>query len=486
MKLSNAFTLIAFLAARATLAQTFSPEVEQKIRQVETHLQPPIQLAGQPTEYYTIQDRMEHYQVPSVSIAVVNNGRIEWAKAYGYLESDSLRKADTSTLFQAASISKPVTALAALRWVEEGRWQLEEDINSYLKSWKLKSNRFANPKPITLRQLLSHTAGVTVHGFRGYIPGEAVPSLTQILNGEKPAISPPILSNIEPGTRWRYSGGGYTVVQQALQDGAGVDFPALMQRTVLAPLGMSRSTFIQPLPDAYQGNASRGHSEEGKPVPGGWFIYPEGAAAGLWTTPSDLARYLIEVQKSFRGESNRLLSAEMTKAMLTRQQGIHGLGPEVLTAEEDVVFAHGGSNVGYKCYFYGMAKAGKGVVIMTNADNGMKLVFELMRSLAQTYGWPHYKPFTRTLANVSNQQLSKLAGHYQLKDNPKLTLEVAAGEGHLLVKELWNGRKFSLLPESELAFFVKGEGGSFKFATSADGTTTGLLAFGEDQWVKVK
>lgn len=448
-------------------------------------LMPAVQRAGESPVRYTLADRMRRMNIPAVSIAMVNNGKLEWAKAYGYTSADSLQEANTQTLFQAASISKPIAALGALKLVEQGKLSLDADINQYLKHWKIKPSRFTTKQPVTLSGLLSHTAGLTVHGFGGYPTGKQLPTMVQILNGEKPANSPPVVSDTVPGVRTNYSGGGYVVMQQAVEDVTGESFPDFMQKAVLGPIGMTHSTYQQPLPESLKANASVAHFGNGKKIVGDWNTYPEMAPAGLWTTPSDLAQYIIEVQQSLKGNANHVLSEQMTKAMLTNQLGGHGLGPALAGKGDALAFSHGGSNAGYKCQFYALAGLGQGVVIMTNSDRGMELIDELMRSVSSAYGWSNFKPVTKKVIQLSPQKLVALAGKYTVKGQPNLIMEISAGKNELRVKQLWNRFEFSLQPESALDFFATDDGEPVKFETAADGTIIGLLAFGREHWTKM-
>jgi CubicO group peptidase (beta-lactamase class C family) len=241
------------------------------------------------------------------------------------LEAGSDKPVNAETLFQAASISKPVAAMAALALVGRGKLALDEDVNRKLVSWKVPENDFTKEEKVTLRRLLSHSAGLTVHGFPGYAADEPVPTLRAVLDGAKPANTKAILPDMTPGSSWRYSGGGYCVVQQLLMDVTGKPFPLLLQEMVLGPLGMNHSSYEQPLPSAKCGLAAVGHTSTGQPIKGKWHIYPEMAAAGLWTTPSDLARFAIELQKCRIGKSKRVLSTRMAQQMLTAQIGDAGL-----------------------------------------------------------------------------------------------------------------------------------------------------------------
>ena len=486
MKLLCTILLLLWLIP-TSFSQSVSPDVAKRIEQVETTLLPAVQIVDKPLIKYTLAERMRQFNVPAVSIAVVNNGKLEWAKAYGYLNTDSSRKANAQTLFQAASISKPVTALGALKLVEQGKLNLDTDINQYLTSWKIKASRFTAEKPVTLRGLLSHTAGLTVHGFAGYPKGKPRPTTVQILNGENPANSPAVVSDTVPGVRHQYSGGGYVVVQQAVEDVTGKPFAAFMQETVLSPVGMSHSTYKQPLPESMGKNVAAAHFGNGKKIPGDWNIYPEMAPAGLWTTPSDLAQYIIEVQQSLQGKANHVLTASMTQAMLTRQLDNSGLGPGVNGENGSPSFGHGGSNAGYQCFLYAFTELGQGAVIMTNSDNGMDVINEILRSLSQTYNWPAFKSVTKKVATVTPHQLDRLVGTYEGYGDRKPILEVTRVGNELRVRQSWDNHSFALLPESAMSFFVKDDGGPFTFEAAADGsTTTSLLAFGHDRWTRVK
>ncbi len=456
--------------------------VNPRIRQVETGLVPAVELAGQPVQRYTMAERMRHYHVPAVSVAVINDGKLEWAKAYGHLRADSLHLATTETLFQAASVSKPVSALGALRLVEQGRIPLDSNVNRYLTSWQVPASRFTVEKPVTLRGLLSHSSGLNVHGFGGYKPGKPLPTLRQILNGEAPANSPAVRPDTVPGTRWRYSGGGYLVVQQLIEDISRQPFAAYMQQTVLKPLGMTHSTFTQPLPAPLLARATTGHDGNGQPIRGDRHTYPELAPAGLWTTPTDLARYLLHVQQTWHNKQGGVISPAMTRQMLTPQSGGYGLGPGLGGKDMELAFGHGGGNEGFRCFIYAFANTGQGAVVMTNADNGMGLVNEVLRGISAVYNWPSFKPVIKKMVTLTDGQLARLTGRYEGYGDKKPVLSVTVRDNGLLIKQLWNGDTFSILPEAELTFFTSDDGSPFVFETAPDGHITSLLAFGSDRW----
>lgn len=336
--------------------------------------------------------RMKYYRVPGVSLAVINHGVIEWARGYGVADTNTTQSITDDTLFQAASISKPIVAMATLYYVQTGVLNLDEDVNHKLLSWKVPDNKYTQDSKVTLRGLLSHSAGLTVHGFAGYTDHEEIPTLRQILDGDPPANSDPIRVFVAPGTRWEYSGGGYVVAQQLLEDVTDQTFPEIMRDTVLQTLEMGNSTFEQPLPPSLSPLAAVGHTSNGKIVDSKWHTYPEAAAAGLWTTPSDLARFVIEIQQSVSGKSNRMLSKEIAEQMVTRQFGEWGLGVQVGGNGDDVWFAHGGANEGFRCYMFGFIKNGQGAVVMTNSDNGYELAVEIIRTISIVYKWPSTPP----------------------------------------------------------------------------------------------
>jgi CubicO group peptidase (beta-lactamase class C family) len=228
---------------------------------------------------------------PSISVALIDGGGLAWARVWG--------DASVSTRYQAASLSKLVTAVAALRLVEQGRLALDRAVNADLGIWHVPDSELTRGHPVTLRGLLSMTGGIGVPGYLGYVPGTPLPNLLQILNGEAPANSPPVRVAYVPGTRFAYSGGGgYEVVQALIEAATHLPFNEALQDLVLRPAGMEHSLFAQPLPAEFSADAARGHYDDGRELPGGWRVMPELAAGGLWSTATDLARLLIEVGRA--------------------------------------------------------------------------------------------------------------------------------------------------------------------------------------------
>ena len=334
-----------------------------------------------------IHDRMGFYNVPGVTVAVADAGNIVWARAYGVKRAGGGEPVSTETLFQAASISKPIAALGVLELVEQGRLDLDRNVNDYLTSWNVPENDFTEDAPVTLRGILSHSAGLTVHGFPGYELGDRIPTAPQVLDGTGPANTGPVRVDVEPGTLWRYSGGGYTVLQQLLEDVTGQPFDEFMKQTVLDRLGLLHSTYAQPLPPDRWDEAASAHDASGEPMEGGWHVYPEMAAAGLWTTPFELLRVALDLQDAVGGSVGRFLEPATAKEMVTPVSGEYGLGFSVMEGR-NARFAHGGSNAGFKAHFLATFEGGKAVVVMTNGDRGAELAQEIIRAVMVEYQWP--------------------------------------------------------------------------------------------------
>ncbi len=337
----------------------------------------------------TLEQLMVELGVPGVSIAVFRDFEIHWARAYGIADVDAQSRVDTETLFQAASISKPVAAMAALRAVQDGLFSLDDDINSILTSWSLDGEGFTRERPVTPRGLTSHTSGLgDGFGFPGYDPESPVPTALQVLESDPLSNVGPVFMERAPMTFYEYSGGGVTVMQQALADVRGRPFEDILRADVLEPIGMTRSTYVQPLPDSLDRNAARAHDRDGEPMGPKWHVYPEQAAAGLWTTPTDLARFAIEVQRSVRGESNRVLDRAHAREMITPVGvGSYAVGFSVAQRGEGWYFAHGGSNWGFRANVIAHVAKGYGVAIMTNADRGSALIGEVQRRVERAYEW---------------------------------------------------------------------------------------------------
>ncbi len=408
---------IQLLAALTIAAPLQAQAPDSVIRLLEQHTLPAVRIAGQPWAGAPLTERLAYYHTPAVSVAVMDSGKIVWARAWGMADKKTGRGATTETLFQAASISKPLTATAALSLVEERRLSLDADVNQYLKSWQVPASEHAHGQPVTLRRLLTHTAGLTVHGFPGYARSAKIPPPVQVLRGE--GNTKPVVVDTTPGARWNYSGGGYTVAQVLLGDVTGLPFATLMQQRVLGPMHLTRSTYQQPLPQARWGEAATGYRPSGDPVEEDWHVYPEQAAAGLWTTPTDLA-FRCQITVFFDG---------------------------------------------------------KGVAIMTNSDLGSNVAREVLTTLAAVYGWPAFKPVERTVAKVPAATLSQVAGRYRLPDDTNTVAVTLEGDRVFLSYPAFG--RVELLPESDTTLFWRDDGTRLTVVRD-NGRVVSLRMFGQE------
>ena len=386
---------ILLLAGAPPAAAQVVEAPDSLIRAITSDLRAAEGSEGAQGNPWTLEERMAGLGVPAVSVAVVEGGRIHWARAWGMADPEAGRPADRNTLFQAASISKAVAGVGALRLVEEGALELDGPVNDHLSRWRIPVHEWEASAPVTLRHLLTHTGGLTVHGFPGYGPEDPVPPLTTVLDGQAPANTAPVMVDQEPGSAWRYSGGGTSILQLAMEEVTGEPFEEWMAREILIPAGMTSSTYAQPLPDSLRDRAAVAHRPDGSVVAGGWHTYPEQAAAGLWTTPTDLANWILAVQRAAGTpggeggmEAAPLLEEGTAQAMLTEGVGRWGLGLTVQGEGEHHRFSHGGANAGYRAQVVGWVEAPRGIVVMTSSDTGGVVATELMAAILRAYGWP--------------------------------------------------------------------------------------------------
>ena len=410
--LSHAIAIVAVavagLAAVVLAKETKgSGQTSPQLQRVESLVVELPVASGEAPLRLSLAELMKTYNVPGLSVAVIENFKIVDVKGYGVIAPGSTTPVTPKTLFQAGSISKPVAATGALWMVERGQLSLDEDVNKRLTTWKVPDNEFTTTEKVTLRRLMSHTAGLTVHGFPGYDVDAPVPTLVQIFNGEKPANTAPIRVDTVPGTKWRYSGGGVTIEQQLMIDVSGKRFAAFMRENVLDRIGMSDSSYEQPLPAARAATTAGGAYGDGKAVHGKWHVYPEMAAAGLWTTPTDLAKFAIEIALSKQGKSNRVLSQKMTQEMLTPVMNDVGLA-FFLDKDNPGQFGHNGADEGFQALLTMNSETGNGVAMMADSDNGISVMDAVLRRVAQDYGW-NYKTGAED-PSVGLYLLAKLKG----------------------------------------------------------------------------
>ena len=445
-----------------------------KIKQVENNLVANVQTEGDSP--INIKDRMTYYHIKGVSIAVIHNYKIEWAKGYGWAD-DSLKIPVTpKTLFQAGSISKSLNSIGVLELVEQKKIDLYTDINTYLRSWKFPYDSLSKGKKITVANLLSHTAGLTVHGFGGYEKGEAIPTVVQVLDGKKPANSAAVRSMYAPGLKYEYSGGGTTISQLIIMDITNGPYDKYMYNNVLKPLGMTSSTYQQPPVDKKPELLSTAYYPDGKKVPGRYHIYPEQAAAGLWTNPTDLCKYVIETQLALEGKSRRVLSQEMTKLRLTPYIDMNAaFGAFIDDYDGTKYFEHGGVDEGFISQYYGSLEGGNGVVIMTNTSSGGSIIPEIINSVAKVYGFKglYRSKVVKTVA-VADAVLQTYTGQYELA--PQFILTITRESSQLYVQATGQGKN-AIFPESQTKFFLKTVDAELEFVKDDKGEVIKLVLY---------
>jgi CubicO group peptidase (beta-lactamase class C family) len=468
--------LVASGAALLILKKKYPGDVGERIRLVENSLAGWVQTGD--GDVWNLSERMKKYNINGLSIAVIHNYKIEWARGYGYADVAKKRRVTEKTLFQAASISKSLNSVGIMKLVQEKKLDLNSDINNYLVTWKFPYDSVSNNKIITLTNLLSHTGGLTTSGFPGYGKGDTLPTIPQILDGQKPANTKAVRSSVEPGKSFIYSGGGTTISQMIVIDVTHQPYDLFMKENVLDPLGMTASSYTQPPPAAREKLLATGYKPDGSEVPGKYHIYPEQAAAGLWTNPTDLCKYVIETQLSFKGESEKVLTPAMTKLRVTPVLEDAALGTFVNSRVSGSFkyFNHNGGNEGFCCTSIGCLNNGEGVTIMTNTDsNNTAILEEIANSVATVYKWKdYYLPEIKKVVEVDVSVLEKYAGKYDFEGR---SVTFKMGEKDLLIN-VEDDQFWKVYFTSDNEFFIREFRGSLRFQTDEENKVTGFVVFG--------
>ncbi|MFC0604889.1 serine hydrolase domain-containing protein [Winogradskyella pulchriflava] len=435
--------------------------------QLENQIIGKVKFLEEPEDFSTIANKMVDYKIPALSLAVINDGKIEWASMYQN-PSFSSQNLNDNSIFQAASLSKPVTFFAALRMHTAGEINLDENIEQYLKSYKLPQGKQTAENPVTLRNIFSHTSGITSGGYQGYAKDQVMPSDVEVLNGSEGVNSPAIEVISTPNEMLAYSGGGYTLAEVALQDIFNEEFSTIMNKWILQPIGMENSEFTQPLQPSDSSKVAKGYTSNGVVLEGGWRNHPEQAAAGLWSNANDMAKFLIEIYKGYQGKS-LVFSKEEIQSILNQERDGHIYGLIVEKSENGFAITHYGGNAGYRTGMTIDLNTGKGLVYLINSDNGGALGNELLLSASQLYNWNHFKR-TSVKRNQSDTALLKqLTGKY--KWNNQVDLSVSFNdETKQLSLHFPNGDAYNLISieGDEISFINPNTGVDIKFLKSSD------------------
>ena len=439
------------------------------IGRVETGLATtPVYIEGDSTA--TIEERMEHYGIPGVSIAVIYKGEIAWAKGYGVMDKENKTPVNEQTLFQVSTIGMPLTSYGALRLVEQNKVALNEDVNNYLKSWKVPESEFTKGKKITLKNLLNHSAGINVHAFEGYKKDAAVPTLLEVLNGTPPANSNPVMVDKPPGEDFWISAGGYTIVQQMMMDVEGKDFPDIMNELVLRPLEMNQSTFSQVLSTEQSKRAATGYLRDGSPVEGKRHIYPELASNGLWTTASDLAKFVINIQQVQKDTGNDGLSKDLKEMMLTPfVKDRYGLGFLIYDLNDEIYFEHHGWSTGFYSRMTAHSDNDYGVVVLANSPNPA-FIFEVFRSVAFAYSWNNYAPRYQKI-EIDQSLVDGITGRYQTDNR---VVDVFQKGNQLFAQNILYTDAEELIRVSDSTFARRSSGQLIQFKSNVQNKTVDL------------
>jgi CubicO group peptidase (beta-lactamase class C family) len=443
----------------------YSKEIENKIKQVENNLGGWVHIQDSVNEW-NLQQRMAFYKIRGLSIAVVHNYSIEWARGYGLADTATQKRVTTQTLFQAGSISKSLNSVGVLKLAQDKKIDLYSDINTYLHTWKFPYDSLSKGKKISIANLLSHTAGLTLHGFPGYARGDTIPSIPEVLNGKPPANTEPIRSQFEPGLRFQYSGGGTTISQLIVMDVTQQPYDVYMWNNVLKPLGMTMSSYTQPPAADKEKFLATGYRADGKEVEGKYHVYPEQAAAGLWTNPTDLAKYIIETQLSLQGKSVKVLTQNMTKLRLTPYIDSNAaLGVFIEKKGDEKYFGHNGADEGFLSAYTGNFENGDGVVVMVNSDNG-SILNEVVNSVARAYGWKdYYKPVVKKIVVIADSLLNAYSGNYFLEGD---TINISR-KGNEVLLIVNRSQTFKIYFSSPEDFFTTDMPLEFRFEKDATG-----------------
>ncbi len=454
--------LLLILAPFIGLAQT---DVEKQIAQVENGLLPTNIIEGE--EPYNLEERMKFYQVPGISITVINNFEVDWTRHYGVSDQELKTPVTDQTIFNVGSLSKGMASLTALSLVQKGLYDLEEDVNLKLKSWKIPQNEFSKDATISPKLLMNHSSGAMHHYGLNYTRDQ-FPTITQYLKGETPARERPTIIDRTPGTEFLYSNPGFAILQQYVEDITSKRFHVTAQKNVFDILSMPQTTFEQPLPHEKEKVASAGHRQNSSPLPVKRYYYPNTAAGGLWSTTADFAKYVIELQKSYHGKSNKIISQELAREMMkTHISPQYGLGLFIRKQDNETYFSHMGDNAGFFAGFISHISDGYGVVVFTNSNTSPELIREINKAVAKTYKWEGFLPDSQKTVEISDEVKRQISGRY--KTGSDRVVNIIYEDGDLLLSSMGNARMFHI---GDNTFIIQQRNGELTFTRGRDGKFT--------------
>ncbi|QGX40543.1 serine hydrolase domain-containing protein [Permianibacter aggregans] len=464
---------LSILAALPALAYSSNSNIEapnntahQAASRIENNLLPVQYLRGHVISKSIPQVMLEE-NIPGVSIAFVDNGKIAWTKTYGYAQLVTAENVTPDTVFAGASLSKPIAAMAALKLVDQNVLSLDQDVNRYLKDWQLPANEFTQQQKVTLRHLIGHTSGVGNHLWSSYDVGAEVPTLEQMLAGKPPSVDPAVSMIAAPGERQKYSNPGYTIIQKLITDTTDQRFDAAINKLVFTPAGMNNSSFTQPIPESLKKRMATGYSKELQAYP--YKLFPFGAAGGIWTTPSDLARFAAAVINDYQYGSKTLISKPLADQVFARNQSRLSFTKKLGEKNDELIFDHWGSNAGFTSYLVGSLGDQQALVIMTNSDNGFGLMASIARAVADEYDWPVLKPQVFSAIEVPAEKLRRYVGEFDNGNGGDLTTFAVEGDRLLLTSSTQTTTP-ELVAIGEHKFIHPAEYTTYEFLAAKDGS----------------
>ncbi|BCW90884.1 D-aminopeptidase [Alphaproteobacteria bacterium SO-S41] len=448
----------------------------------EKGLLPIVRIADEDTRW-TVDERLAHYKCPAVGVAAIKDGRLDWAAGYGVRGREDPRPVNADTIFMLASCSKPVCAMVVLQQVERGLVDLDVDVNKYLKRWQIPQNEFTSGETVTLRRMLSHTAGLSINGWPVIPHGGQIPTIYDILEGRPPSIHPAVVVNKPPGGTHRYSGGGFLLAEMLIEDQTGRKFDELADELIFGPLGMANTTFTHPLPERLRGNVAGGHRMDGSAIPGGWMISVDKGAGGIMGSAADFATFQIACRDAWLGKPGAILTQSLAKEMMTPQaNSTFGLGWGLSGSGATLRFRHGGSNDGYQSETTCYLESGDGGVAITNAVSGIFLYNEVLNGLADLYDWPGYLPPPRRARPLTVAEQERYIGTYTIVSGVEMPyLRIWRDGGRLLsdIPGMRVGIRETFIDEDGIMFNRMQPSGT-QVTYGADGRANELLSVRAD------
>lgn len=362
-------------------------------------------------------EMMSRYNLKGLSVAVFENYNIIWTNQWGIKAADSGEKIDSNTAFSTASISKPMVAIVCAILEEKGLINLNAPIAQYLKSWQMPGSGFTKTTAVTWKHLLSHTAGTSQGGFEDYYQGDSIPTIVESLQGKLlPRSKKPIEFLFKPETNWQYSGGGYVIIQCALEDHFKKPLAQIVKEQLLDPLHLQHSTMIQPNENGFLTNIAKVHSSNGKIIRTGIPITPQVAPSGLWSTPTDLALIAIEMQKALNGKGKVISKTVADKVTnIVTMKGPRGWSygwQRSLGYGNLDWFSHDGSNTGTGGDLLATMKNGNGIAVLANGDkpNRLPVMAYIEKEVITKLNWT--KPLKTNSIKIPSELKNAIKGYY--------------------------------------------------------------------------